>query len=79
MQACTQSEEPVRDCCNRLQIIFKENSGLPLDVDPTQVVFNCLFINRLNYDRFLLVKRIRMEWETTSTPDLIWQANSLAF
>ena len=42
------SDETVHDYYNQLQVIFKENSGLPLDVDSTQVVFNSMFINGLN-------------------------------
>ena len=42
------SEEHLHDYYNLLQIIFKENSGLPLDVDSTRVAFNSMFINGLN-------------------------------
>ena len=36
-----------------------------------QVAFNSLFINDLNQDFSLLVKRTKIEWETLSTPDLV--------
>ena len=40
IQACPQkSEETVRKYYNQLHIVFKENSGLPSDVDSSQVVF----------------------------------------
>ena len=42
----------------------KKNSGLPLDVQSTQVAFNSVFINRLKQDLSLLVKRTKVEWET---------------
>ena len=61
IQACTQkSDEPVHDYYNWLQIVPKENSALPSDVESTQVVFNSMFINGLYQDLSLLVKRIRM-------------------
>lgn len=78
IQACTQKpREPVRDDYHQLQIIFKENSGLPMDVESIQVAFNSVFRNRLNWHLSLLVKRSRMEWETISTPDLVNLANQL--
>ena len=43
---------------------FFLNSVLLSDVDSTRVAFNCMFINGLNWDLSLLVKKIRMEWET---------------
>ena len=42
----------------------KKNSGLPSDVQSTQVAFNSVFINRLKQDLSLLVKRTKVEWET---------------
>ena len=63
IQACTwKSDEYVYDYYNQLQIVSKKNSGLPSDVDNTAVVFNYMFTNGLNW--ILLVKRIRMKWET---------------
>ncbi len=50
-------------------MIFKENSGLPSDVDFTWLAFNSMFINGLNWDLSLLVKRTSMEWEAMSAPD----------
>ena len=67
----------MRDDYHQLQIIFKENSGLPMDVESIQVAFNSVFRNRLNWHLSLLVKRSRMEWETISTPDLVNLANQL--
>lgn len=41
IQAYTQKPvESIHDYYNRLQIVFKENSGLPLDVEFNQVAFN---------------------------------------
>ena len=62
----------------RLQIVFKENSGLPSDIDSSQVAFNSMFINGLNLDLPLLVKRTMMEWETISTEDLVNLANQFS-
>lgn len=42
----------------------KKNSGLPSDVQSTQVAFNSVFINELKQDLSLLVKRTKVEWET---------------
>ena len=39
--------------------------------------FNFRFINILKREISLLVKRTSMEWETMSTPDLIWQTSFL--
>ena len=39
--------------------------------------FNSKFINILKREISLLVKRTRVEWETMSPPDLIWQTSSL--
>lgn len=52
---------------NQLQIVFKENSGLPLDVESTQVAFKSMFINEQNQYLFPLVKRTRIEYENMST------------
>lgn len=76
IRACTQKpNEPVHDYYNLLLIFFKKNSGLLSDVDSTQISFNLMFINGLNQDLSLLVKRIRMEWKSISTPDLVNLAN----
>ena len=53
------------------------NSGLFSDVDSTQVAFNSMFINGLNEDLSLLVKRTRMEWKIMSTPDVVHLVNQL--
>lgn len=37
----------VHDYYSRLQIVFKENSGLPIDVESIQLAFNSIFINGL--------------------------------
>lgn len=79
IQAHTQkSDETVHDYYNQLHIIFKENSDIPLDIDFTQVDFNTMFTNGLNWDSSLLVTRIRMEWETVSILDLVNVANQLS-
>ena len=71
-------DEPAHDYYNQLQIVFKENSGLPLNVESTQVAINSMFINILNQDLSLLVKRTRKEWETTLTPNSVNISNQLA-
>lgn len=44
IQACTQkSDESVHEYYNWFQIIFKEKSDLPSDVDSTQVAFNSVY------------------------------------
>lgn len=48
------------DYYSQFQIVFKENSGLRLDVESTRLAFNSMFINRLNWDLSLLAKRTRM-------------------
>ena len=55
----------------RLQVIFKENSGLPSDVESTRVTVTSMFVNRQNWDLSCFVKRTRMEWKTISTSDLV--------
>lgn len=67
----------MHDDYHQLQIVFKENSGLPMDVESIQVAFNSVFSNRLNWHLSLLVKRSRIEWETVSTLDLVNLANQL--
>lgn len=68
----------VHNYYNRLQVVFKENSDLPSDVDSTRVTFNSLFINGLNKNLSLLVMRSRMGWGTMATLDLVNLANKLA-
>ena len=51
--------KPVHNHCSCLQTVFKENSGLLLDVESAWVAFNSVFINGLNGDS-LSVKRTRM-------------------
>ena len=76
IQACTQkSDETVHDCYSWLQIIFKENSDFPSDVDSTQVGFSSMFISGLNWHLSLQVKKARMECKIISTPDLVNLAN----
>ena len=72
------SDEPLHDYYNPIQNVFKGNSGLLSDVDSTQVALNSMFINRLNRDLSLLVKRTRMEWETMSPSDLVNLANQFS-
>lgn len=48
------------------------------DIDSSQVAFNSMFINRLNWDLSLLVKKTSTEWEITSIPDLGNLANQLS-
>lgn len=43
---------------------FSGNSGLPMDVESAWVAFNSMFVNELNWDLSLLVKRTRMGWKT---------------
>lgn len=57
----------------------QKNSSIPSDVTSTQVAFNSVFINRLNWDTSLLVKRTRMEWENMSTLDSVNLANKFAY
>lgn len=67
IQAHTQkSDETVHDYYNQLHIIFKENSDILLDVDFTQVAFNTMFVNGLNWAFSLLVTRIRMDLANVS-------------
>ena len=60
------------------RLFFKENSGLPSDVESTQVPFNSMFVNGMNWDPSLLVKRTSVKWETVSAPDLVHLANQLS-
>lgn len=41
-------------------MVFKDNSGLPSDVNSTWVAFNSVFINGLNQDFSLLAKETKM-------------------
>ena len=52
-------------------LFFKENSGLPSDVDSTYLAFNSLFTIGLYQEFSVLVQSIMMEWEIISTPDLV--------
>lgn len=55
IQASSQkSDETIHDYYNRLQIVLKENSDPPSDVDFTQAAFNSMFTNPLNWDLSLL-------------------------
>lgn len=45
---------------------FEENSDILLDVDFTQVAFNTMFVNGLNWAFSLLVTRIRMDLANVS-------------
>lgn len=79
IQTCSQkSDESAHDNYNTFQVVFKENSGFPSDVDSTWVTFNSLFVNGLNRNLSLLVKRARMEWEMMDTLDLVNLVNQLA-
>ena len=54
IQACTQKPAKyVQDYYSRLQIVFKQNSGLPIDTESTKVAFNLMLTDHLN----ILVKR----------------------
>lgn len=46
----------MHDYYNRLEVIFKENSGLPSDTESTKVPLNSVFRNVLDEDLALLVK-----------------------
>ena len=51
---------------------FKRNIQLPSDVESPWVTVTSMFINGLDWDLFILVKSMRMEWETVSTLRFIW-------
>ena len=56
IQTCTQkSDEPAQGYYNQLDSLFKENSGLPSEVDSVWVAFNSMLINGLNWDLYILV------------------------
>ena len=58
IQACTQkSDEPVHNYCNWVQIIFKENSGLPADVSPIRDC--CIVTERITVQVLQQVWRAR--------------------
>lgn len=79
IHTCSQStDESVRDYYNRFQVVFKENSGLPSDIDSTCVSFNSLFVNGLNKNLSILVRRSRMGGGTMPTLELVNLANELA-
>lgn len=79
IQAFTEkSTKSVHNCYSQHQIVFKENSSLPMDVKSTWIAFKSMLINRLNRDLSLLMKRTRIEWETIAMPDLVNLANQLA-
>lgn len=46
----------MHDYYNRVEIVFKENSGLTLVTESTKVVFKPIFINVLDEDLTILVK-----------------------
>lgn len=71
-------DESVHDYYNRFQVVFKENSGLPSDINTTRVIFNSLFVSELNKNLSFLVRRSRMGWRTMTTLDLVNLANELA-
>lgn len=54
----------MHDYSKLLQIVFEESSGLPMDVEYIQVAFKSMFINRLNQDLSLSIKRTKVEWKT---------------
>ena len=65
-QACTQKpSEPVHGYHSWLLIVFKENSGLPLNVESTWVAF--MFINALNQNLFFLFFLNSFQGHTCST------------
>lgn len=54
IQACTQKPaKSVHDYHSRLHSVFRENSGLPINVESSMVGFKSVFINGLNRDRSL--------------------------
>ena len=59
----------MHDYYNRVEIVFKENSGLTLVTESTKVVFNPIFINVLDEDLTILV-----EYNLIEKPEqlLIW-------
>lgn len=69
--------EPVHEYYCWFQIMFKKNSGLPMDVESTHVAFNSGFINELNWDLCLLAKRTRITWETMFILELVNLVNQL--
>lgn len=64
----------VRDYYGRLQIVFKENSGLPVDIEFTREAFSSMFPNGLDSDLSLLVKRTYIVF----TLDLVKLASRVA-
>lgn len=56
---------------NKLQTVSKGNSGLPIDVESSQVAFNSICVNGLHKDLSLLVKRTCIKGERVFTPDLV--------
>lgn len=77
IQACPQKPNELCMIIMANSKLSLKNSGLPLNVESTWVAFNSMLINELNQDLSLLVKRIRTEWETTPSPDLVNLANQL--
>ena len=56
IQVFTQkSDEPVHDYYNWLHIVFKENSGLPSDVETTEIPLISILTNGLNQDLSLFL------------------------
>lgn len=57
IQACTQKpDESVHDYRSKLQTVFWENSGHPIDIQSTRVAFNSMFVSDLNRDLSLSIK-----------------------
>lgn len=61
--------ECVHDYHSRLRIVFKENSGLPIDINFARVSFKSMFINGLNREPSLAVTRTFAGGETVCAPD----------
>ena len=62
---------------SQLQNIFRENFGLPSDVDRFKQFFKFVLFNLLNQDFSLLVKRTRMKLEAMTMLDLVNLENHL--
>ena len=78
VQCVQKSDEPVLDDYNRLETVFTENSGLPAIDSATYPLINSIFVNGLNEELALLVKKKHLYWQTVETPDLVNLANLLA-
>lgn len=77
--ACVQEpNEPVYQYYIRFELVFKENSALPVSSVSYSPLFNSAFVGNLTPELSLLVKRSSMEWLTMSTECLVGQVSKLA-